>query len=166
MAQISNPQKLFEWKLGTALALERKVQTMLQMMESKASLPELKQGFSRHLEETDRQIKNIEQALQAVGGDKTAHQDPIIDGIAQEAEQMLGRVDEQFADVVLAGGAAHTEHHEIATYEGLITMASAMGEDDVVALLQENLEQEQKTLQEVEKVTQQLAQQLPQSISA
>ncbi len=160
MAQIADPQKLFEYKLGTALAAERKVHTMLRMMSQKAQLPTLKQGFERHLEETEGQIRNIEQALETLGGDSTAHQDPIMDGIAQQAEQMLGRVPEELADVVLAGGAAHTEHHEIATYEGLITMAEAMGADDVVALLEENLEQEQRTLREVEQVNLQLSQQL------
>ena len=158
MPQISNPQAFFEYKLGTALATERKVRTMLGTMESKASTPELKQGFARHRQETEQQIRNIEQALQAVGGDSTAHQDPIVDAIAQHAEQMLGRIDDELVDGVLVGGAAHTEHHEIATYEGLITLASALGHDDVVALLTENLEQEQRTLREVEAVTERLAQ--------
>lgn len=162
MAQISNPQQLFEYKLGTALAAERKVQTMLRMMTDKAQLPELRQGLERHLEETEGQIRNIEQAIEAIGGDSTAHQDPIVDGIAQQAEQMLGRVDEGLADAVLLGGAAHTEHHEIATYESLITMAQAMGEDDVVALLQENLEQEEHTRDEVEKAAQKLAREMAQ----
>jgi ferritin-like metal-binding protein YciE len=158
MAQISDPQQLLEYKLGTALALERKVHTMLGMMENKASLGQLKQGFSRHREETERQIRNVEQAIEAIGGKATAHQDAIIEGIAQHAEQMLGRVDDRFVDSILAGGAAHTEHHEIATYEGLITLADALGEDDVVTLLEENLEQEQRTLKEVEAAIEQLAQ--------
>lgn len=160
MAQISNPQQLFEYKLGTALGTERKVQTMLRTLEEEAQLPELKQGFGRHLEETEGQIRNLEQAIQSAGGDGTAHQDPIVDGIKQHAEQMLGRVDEQLVDAILVGGATHTEHHEIAMYEGLITMANAMGLEDVVALLEENLEQEQRTLQELERVSQTLSQQL------
>ncbi len=85
-----------------------------------------------------------------------------MDGIAEQAEKLLGRVDESLTDAVLLGGAAHTEHHEIATYEGLISMAEAMDEQDVVALLTENLEQEQHTLQEVERATQTLSQGLAQ----
>ena len=158
MAQIGDAQKLFEYKLGTALGLERKVHTMLGMMEGKASLGQLQEGFSRHREETQQQIRNLEQALEAVGSPDTAHKDAVMDGIAQHAEQMLGRVDDSLVDSILAGGAAHTEHHEIATYEGLITLAEALGADDVVALLEENLEQEQRTLKEVETVQEQLAQ--------
>ena len=163
MAQIANPQQLFEHKLGTALGAEKKVLTMLQTMAEKAQSDELRDGFVRHREETEGQIRNLEQALESIGGASTSHQDPVADGIAQHAEQMLGRVDDSLADAVLAGGAAETEHHEIATYEGLITMAEAMGADDVVPLLQENLEQEQRTLREIESATQRLSQQLAQT---
>jgi ferritin-like metal-binding protein YciE len=163
MAQLSNPQQLFEHKLGTALGAEKKVLTMLKKMEQKAQSPELKQGFERHRGETEGQIRNLEQALEAIGGASTAHQDPVANAIAQHAEEMLGRVDEPLVDAVLAGGAAETEHHEIAVYEGLITMAEAMGAEDVVALLQENLEQEQHTLQEIVMFTQRQSQQLAQT---
>lgn len=52
-------------------------------------------------------------------------------------------------DSVILSGAAETEHHEIAVYEGLITEAQAMGKRDIVQLLRENLEQEKHTLTEV-----------------
>ena len=45
-------------------------------------------------------------------------------------------------------------------YEGLITKAEAMGEDDIVSLLQENLGQEQHTLEEVRAASQKLSQEL------
>jgi ferritin-like metal-binding protein YciE len=57
-----------------------------------------------------------------------------------------------------------TEHHEIAVYEGLITTAEAMGEEDVVALLQENLEQEEATLQKAKQMSRQLAQGVSQTV--
>ena len=62
---------------------------------------------------------------------------------------------------VSAGGATHVEHYEIATYESLLTQAETMGEEDVVALLQENLEQEQATLTKVESAARRLAQAAP-----
>jgi ferritin-like metal-binding protein YciE len=159
MAQLSDPQELFAYKLGTTLAAERKVHTELGKMERKAQLPELKQGFARHREETEQQIRNVEQALEAIGAPATAHDDLVAKAIAQQAEQMLGRVDDSLVDAVLAAGAADTEHHEIAMYDGLIAMAGKMGQEDVVALLQENLEQELQTLRELETVTERLAEQ-------
>ena len=70
----------------------------------------------------------------------------------------IEKIAPELLDGALASGGTHVEHYEIATYEGLITDAGAMGEDAVVALLQENLEQEQHTLQEVTRATQRLAQ--------
>ena len=60
-------------------------------------------------------------------------------------------------------GVCETEHHEIAVYEGLITKAEAMGEQDIVALLQENLEQEEAALTIAQQFGQQLAQQTAQA---
>jgi ferritin-like metal-binding protein YciE len=56
--------------------------------------------------------------------------------------------------------AAKTEHAEIAMYEGLITKAEAMGADDIVALLEENLKQEKHTLEEVQQAAEKLAKEL------
>jgi ferritin-like metal-binding protein YciE len=54
---------------------------------------------------------------------------------------------------VILAGCAETEHHEIAVYENLIVHADALNHEDIVALLRENLEQEQHTLGEVLKAT-------------
>jgi ferritin-like metal-binding protein YciE len=149
MAQISSPQELFEFKLGTALQMERTVLTMLRDLEAKANDPELKQLISHHHDETEQQVANIEQAFSALGANATGHQSPSIQGLKKEGEELLGKVDESLVDSVIAGGAVSTEHHEISVYESLITMAASMGADDVVALLEENLDQEQHTLKEM-----------------
>jgi ferritin-like metal-binding protein YciE len=69
-------------------------------------------------------------------------------------------VDEELIDTVLLAAAAKTEHVEIAMCGGLITKAEAMGADDVVALLEENLEQEQHTLEEVRQAAHRLSTEL------
>ena len=57
----------------------------------------------------------------------------------------------------LTGAGARTEHYEIAAYEGLVTMANAMGEDDVARLLNENLAQEQNALRKIQTIGKRLA---------
>ena len=54
--------------------------------------------------------------------------------------------------ILHVGAAARTENYEIAAYEGLRRMAKALGEEEAVALLDENLAQEKETLREVEKI--------------
>lgn len=159
MAQIGDPKKLFEHELGMALGAERKVLATLKKLERSAQRPELKRQFHHHLEETEGQIQNVERALQAIGA-QGAHEADSANGIAAEGEKLMEKVDESLIDAVLLGAAAKTEHVEIAMYEGLITKAEAMGEDDVVALLEENLEQEKHTLQEVKQAAEKLSKEL------
>ena len=158
MAQLNDPQKLFAYKLGTALSSEKKILSMLKKLEQRANRDELKQQFRHHRDETEGQIKNIEQAFQALGKEPEPQPCPAIEGIEKEGQSMLKMADEPLVDAVILGGAAATEHHEIAVYEGLITKAEAMGEQDVVALLQENLENEEATLRKARLTSQQLAQ--------
>ena len=160
MAQIKDSQTLFQHELGLALGAERKVLATLKKLEKQAQRPQLKQQFHHHLEETEGQIKNLEQALEASGAGSGAHEADSASGIATEGEKLIGKVDEELIDAVLLGAAAKTEHVEIAMYEGLITKAAAMGAEDIVALLEENLEQEQHTLEEVRAASQSLSQQL------
>ncbi|MFL5935411.1 MAG: ferritin-like domain-containing protein [Gaiellaceae bacterium] len=160
MAQINDAQKLFEHELAMALGAERKVHTTLRKLEKSAQREELKQQFHHHLEETEGQIRNLEQALEAIGANVGAHDADSANGIAAEGEKLMGKVDGELIDAVLLAAAAKTEHVEIAMYEGLITKAEAMGEDDIVSLLQENLEQEHHTLEEVRAASQKLSQEL------
>jgi ferritin-like metal-binding protein YciE len=160
MAQIADPQALFEHELAMALGAERKVLATLRKLEQRAQRDELKEQFHHHLEETEGQIENLEQALQALGAPVGAHDADSANGIAAEGEKLVEKVDADLIDVVLLDAAAKTEHVEIAMYEGLIHKAAAMGEDDVVALLEENLEQEQHTLKEVKRASRDLSKEL------
>ena len=61
---------------------------------------------------------------------------------------------------LVAGGAAKTEHYEIAAYTGLIEMARAMGQTEAAQLLQQNLQEEQQMLKQVEQISQQMTRQM------
>ena len=159
MATIETPQDLFAHKLGATLKMENTVLEMLGELEEKAQSDQLKQQFRHHADETRQQIRNLEQAFSAIGVEPTENPCPAIEGLEKEGKQAIKQTDDSLVDAVILAGAAETEHHEIAVYEGLITHAGAMGHDDVVSLLEENLEQEQHTLEEVKKATQQIAQQ-------
>ena len=156
--RLNTPQELFHYKLGAALKMENTVLEMLGNLEEAAQQEQLKQQFRHHAEETEQQIRNIEQAFSALGEEPDDSPCPAIEGIDKEGKANIKKADDSMVDDVILSGAAETEHHEIAVYEGLITEAQAMGKDDVVQLLQQNLEQEEHTLEEVKQATQQLAQ--------
>jgi ferritin-like metal-binding protein YciE len=158
MAQLNDARKLFAYKLGTVLSGEKKILSMLKKHEQRAQRPELKEQFRHHREETEGQIRNIEEAFAQLGEKPTGRSNPTVEGLAQQAESLFEKADDQFVDNVLLGGAAETEHLEIALYEDLIVQARAMGEQQVASLLEQNLQQEQHTLEEVKRASEQVAQ--------
>jgi ferritin-like metal-binding protein YciE len=166
VAQISDSKQLFSHKLGAALTMEETVLTMLQELEQKANEAELKEQLSHHRDETRQQVANLQQAFSAFGGQARKRPCPAIEGLEVEGKEMLQQSAQELYDAVILSGCAEVEHHEIAVYEGLITMADEMGEDDIVALLKENLEQEEHTLKEVEKAFEKQAKTLAERIAA
>jgi ferritin-like metal-binding protein YciE len=156
--RLNSPQELFHYKLGAALTMENNVLKMLGDLEESSQSDQLKGQFRHHADETRQQIQNIEQAFSALGQEPDDSPCPAIQGLDKEGKANIKKSDDSVVDAVILSAAAETEHHEIAVYEGLITEAQAMGKQDIVQLLQQNLEQEQHTLEEVKQATQELAQ--------
>ena len=161
---IETRRDLFVHKLGAALTMEKTILDMLPQLEEHAQHERLRAGLEHHRRETERHVENIEGVFSALGEDVDDSSCPTIEGLEKEGEANLKMVDDSLNDHVIIGGVAETEHHEIAVYDGLITKAEAMGEVDVVALLQENLESEQATLRKAEQMGQQVAQGMTQRV--
>jgi ferritin-like metal-binding protein YciE len=158
-AKIQSPQDLFAQKLGATLTMEETILEMLEKLEQQASDPQLKRNLRQHHQESQQQVQNLHRCFEALGKPIAEKPCPTIEGLEKEGEQMIGQVSDDLVDSVIVSGVIETEHHEIAVYDGLIIKAEAMGEDDVVALLTENLEQEDATLNKAIKAAEQLAQQ-------
>jgi ferritin-like metal-binding protein YciE len=155
--KLNSPNEVFSYKLGAALKMENTVLEMLGTLEEKSQREQLKRQFGHHADETRQQIRNLEQAFASLGEQPDESPCPAIEGIEKEGNANIKKADDSVVDAVILSGAAETEHHEIAVYEGLIAEAEAMGKHDVVRLLRENLEQEEHTLQEVNEASRQLA---------
>ncbi len=159
MAGMSDPRDLFLHELGDVLYAENTLVKALPKLAEEASDEELKVGFEEHLEETRQHVKNIEQAFEQLGEEPKAEKCPGIEGIKKEHDDFVANESPspEVLDAFLTGAAARTEHYEIAAYEGLVTMATAMGESEVARLLGENLEQEKAALEKVQTVGKRLA---------
>jgi len=157
---IETPRDLYVHKLGAALKMENTILEMIPQLEEHANDSQLKQSLNTHLAETRGHVANLERAFQALGAEVDDSPCPTIEGLEKEGQANLKLVDDSLNDQVIISGVTETEHHEIAVYEGLITHAEAMGNEQVVQLLQQNLEQEQHTLDEVRDATRKVADQV------
>ena len=159
--EMNDPRELFLHELGDVLYAEQTLVKTLPKLQEEASDDELAEGFGTHLEETRQHVKNLEQAFEALGEPAKAEKCPGIVGLKKEHDEFVSN-ESPSAEVLnafLTGAGARTEHYEIAAYEGLITMAEAMGEDEVARLLNENLAQEQNALRKIQTIGKRLAQQ-------
>src|SRR4030095_11984293 len=128
---MSDPRELFLHELGDVLYAEQTLVKALPKLQAAGADEELAKGFGEHLEETRQHVKNLEQAFEALGEPAKAEKCPGIDGIKKEHAGFVSNASASTAGLsaFLTGAGARTEHYEIAAYEGLITMAEAMGED-------------------------------------
>ena len=156
---MNGPRDLLIHELGDIMFAERLLLKELPRMAGETNDAELKKGFDRHARETEQQVRNLEKAFKQLGEPVKAERCPGIEGIKAEHEQFVQEEapSQDLLDSFLTGASARVEHYEIAAYSGAITLARALGERQVVDLLERNLKQEKETLRQVEKIGRRLA---------
>jgi ferritin-like metal-binding protein YciE len=121
------------------------VQTLPEMIE-KATDSSLKRGFETHLGETKNHVKRLEQVFKMHGVEAKGIDCPAIDGIIEEADDIIADVeDKKVLDAALIAAAQAVEHYEITRYGTLIAWAKQLGRPDCASVLQQNLEEEKAT---------------------
>ena len=122
---------------------ENQILKALPKMIDKAASPQLKQAFSSHLQETEGQVRRLEQAFSALGKDPKGTTCPAIKGIIEEAEELISDCDDdRVRDAAMLAAAQAVEHYEISRYGTLIAWSRQLGKSDVASLLSQTLEQE------------------------
>lgn len=161
MATISEPRDLLVNELKAMLYVERKLaDEVLPELGDQISNGKFEQSIRHHLEETKQHAANLERAFELLGEEARPDKSHAIDGLVAQHDKVVKNIDsDQVRDLFNAGAAAKTEHLEISAYEGMIMTAGSLGEDELVTLLEENLDQEKDALKTVTKISQQLAQQ-------
>ena len=125
---------------------EHRITKALPKMRKAAGSEELKEGFHLHLQETQGQIDRLEQIFELLDEPAKRKKCEGITGLLEEGEEIMDEDAHQAVlDAALIAAAQKVEHYEIATYGTLRTYARLLGEDEVVALLDETLHEEKAT---------------------
>ena len=153
MSEITTPRELFLHELGDILYVEEKLaREVLPQLINETQHDEFREGLEKHLNETRTHVQKVKQVFETLGETPETEECIGFEGLKREKEKMTSEVSDSLIDSVNTGAAARTEHYEIAAYTGLIEMARALGEQDVVNMLDENLKQEKEALRHVESV--------------
>ena len=124
---------------------ERQILKALPKMAKASQNERLKEALMHHRDETQAQVERLQRAFEALGKRARGQTCEAINGIIEEGEEM---VEEFQAGIVRDAGilanAQAVEHYEMARYGTLIAWAKAAGQNDVVSLMEETLEEEKK----------------------
>ena len=134
---------LFVHQLQDVYYAERQIAQALPDMIEKATDAGLKRGLETHLGETRNHVKRLEQVFKMHGAEAKGVECPAIDGIIEEADDIVGEVDNKnVLDAALIAAAQAVEHYEMTRYGTLIAWAKQLGRADCARILQQNLEEE------------------------
>jgi ferritin-like metal-binding protein YciE len=143
---IETAEDLFIEELQDIYSAEKQAVRAYPRLVKSVESDELKQALQTHLEETKEQVSRLERAfelLEAKPGRKTCEG---MKGLLEEAAQHAQEIEPgPLLDAALIGALQRVEHYEIAAYGTVATLAEAMGQKEVQALLGETLDEEKET---------------------
>jgi len=134
--KIENLKDLFVHTLKDIYFAERQIVKALPKMIKTAHSKELAKALEGHLEETKEQVVRLEKVFKLVGAKAEGEECPAIEGILDEAEELMSEIhDPETRDAAMIGAAQAVEHYEITRYGTLIAWGELLGFNDAVKLL-------------------------------
>lgn len=147
--QKSSPllEKLFQDMLKDIYWAEKHLVESLPKMQKAATTQELQDAFEDHLYASQKHITRLERVFKLLGKEAEEKKCPAMAGLTAEADSLIRETKEgtMTRDVALIIGAQKIEHYEIATYGSLVQLALTMSRDDVAAVLEKTLWEEEET---------------------
>jgi len=144
-------KELFIHELTDMLDAEQKLIEALGELSEDDPRPELQKAFSAHREQTQGQADRIQQIFQDLDEEPEESECKGMKGLIEEREAFK---EEDPADDILAafdvGAAIKVESYEINAYTSLIDLARELGFNKAVKLLNQNLKEEQQTLNKMQ----------------
>jgi ferritin-like metal-binding protein YciE len=148
--KLETPEDLIRFQLRTALTMEHDSLAALGELAAAAKSADVKKMFRHHADETKQQIANLQQVFTVLGLKESSAPSPSTKGISRQAGSLIERSAPSLRDRVTLSAALGNEHYEISCYQALLLPVQAMGASDAVTLLQDNLDQETHTSEELQ----------------
>ncbi len=140
---IKTMDDLFVHTLRDIYYAEKQILKALPKMIDKATDRNLIDGLKHHLKETEGHVQRVEKVFEMHGVEAKGVDCPAIDGILQEADEIMGDVeDKRVLDAAIIAAGQAVEHYEMTRYGTLVEWAGELGRSDCAAELQKNLDEE------------------------
>ncbi|MFC5409542.1 ferritin-like domain-containing protein [Larkinella bovis] len=140
-------RELFISELKGMYYAEKQIADALPEMAEAATTDVVREAFQQHLGETRNQINRLEQIFQQLGLEADEKTCNAADGLVDDGNVVISETDSgsltRDAGLIIAG--QKVEHHEIAAYGSLHSLARLLGYHEAARLIEESLEEEKNT---------------------
>jgi ferritin-like metal-binding protein YciE len=144
MSELTTIKDLLEEEIKDLYSAEKQLTKAIPKMAKGSNNEELSSAFEAHLKETENQVKRLEKVAEFLGTEPTGKKCKGMEGVIEEGSEALDEDgNESVLDLGIIGAGSRVEHYEIAGYTTAISLATKLGEDEVVKLLSESLKEEQ-----------------------
>jgi ferritin-like metal-binding protein YciE len=112
-----------------------------------ATTDEVRNAFLQHQEESRNQRTRLERVFDSLGLSADEGSCDAIDGLADDGRRVVSNTESGSLtrDAGLIMAAQKVEHHEIASYGSVVTLAKVLGYNEAAQLLQQTLDEEKNT---------------------
>jgi ferritin-like metal-binding protein YciE len=148
--KINSLQDLYVEQLRDLYDAESQLIKALPKMAEAANSDDLRQSFEDHLEQTRGHVQRLETIFAKLGEKPKGEKCKGMEGLVKEGSEVLDEdMDENVKDAAIIADAQRVEHYEIAGYGTVRTFANLLGDREAAALLEQTLEEEKETDQQL-----------------
>jgi ferritin-like metal-binding protein YciE len=150
---VDSLEKLLFNELKDLYSAEHQITKALPKMVAAVDSEELKEALESHLEETEEQIVRLDKIGTILGKSLKGKTCEGMKGVLLEGSETLQELPEgSVRDAGAISAAQRVEHYEMAAYGAVREYAQLLGMDDVVALLEETLNEEKAADEKLTKI--------------
>jgi ferritin-like metal-binding protein YciE len=144
--EMESLKDLFIDQLKDIYSAETQVTKALPKMAKKASSTELQNAFKMHLDQTQDQIKRLDEIFSSLGKNPKGKKCKGMQGLLEEGEEMMSEdATPEVLDAGLIAAAQRVEHYEISAYGTARAYARVLGDEKAASLLDQTLQEESET---------------------
>jgi ferritin-like metal-binding protein YciE len=161
--KISSSQDTLIYEVSAMYDAEHRFLEAQHMMWQCCQNNQLKSLIETHIQETEQQVRNLEQVFSTLGQEPQRVTSDAAAGVISDGQKfmLLAAESQKILEQGIAVRQLAVKHLEIGCYRCLIKCAEQMGQKQVVELLQQNLQQEEQTAAELEQLLPELLEQAP-----
>lgn len=145
MTKKDSLRQLYIDELKDLYSAENQLVKALPKMAKASSNAKLRQAFEEHLRQTSEHVSRLEQIFEALEEKPTGKKCLGMEGLVKEgSETIQEKYGDSVKDAAIIGAAQRVEHYEIAGYGTVKAIATLLGEDEQVSLIDQTLEEEKQ----------------------